>query len=540
MRTQSFVFKDKNYFREEVVLKIKTLRNEIREYYETNDIIYTPVSELLKPRLYRIGEERYFNMCHGLLHKTFKSFDQFPSDIQKLVYEIIDFYRKVLCSDDEATLQALLKWLCQLCKGIRTQAVLYLKSEAQGIGKSTFKDFIYKYVIGEKISECPGVKPLTSQFNKCLCGKWLVVFEELPTISTAEWSIVSTNLKKLATEPTLQFEEKYEPSFTAANIFNGIIITNEDLKDATGRRIIQLPLSTVYERSNYLYEFQQRISNMEVGHALYCYLLEKINTDGFYAQRDFPISEAKAEAIAHTLKSPMKFLKSILLSKSFTGDHPHDPKKVSATRFYEMYQDFCRCSGISSKHICRQDTFSGHLRELRIQGKKNSKYYWIIDLEQLAELAKTKHWLSFYDVDEDTPVNKISDKQAVEQIQTETHLEQPKTNENEKVDCQIPSPQDEETVVLEPPKKKRIIKKIIKKAPETQIYPNDIHCHETNCSSTARYGHGKRSHCLEHKTEGMTNLLDIPSASHKKKKPVPELVKGLSVSLQNVLNSEDD
>jgi len=65
-----------------------------------------------------------------------------------------------------------------MARGGKNQSVLYLRSE-EGVGKSTFTDFMMKYVIGSKLSLMSGSGPLLSNFNIILYCKLFVVYEEL-------------------------------------------------------------------------------------------------------------------------------------------------------------------------------------------------------------------------------------------------------------------------------------------------------------------------------------------------------------------------
>ena len=62
---------------------------------------------------------------------------------------MLNYLKEIWASDNEAQFQFIIKWLSKMAKGGKNQSVLYLKSE-QGIGKSTFTDFLRKHVIGPK------------------------------------------------------------------------------------------------------------------------------------------------------------------------------------------------------------------------------------------------------------------------------------------------------------------------------------------------------------------------------------------------------
>ncbi len=103
----------------------------------------------------------------------------------------------------------------------------------QGIGKTSFTDFIRYYVLGENQYLETGSEPLKSRFNINLGGKLLVIFEELENTSVAEWSSIISKLKRQITSDTIMLEAKNQDPFQALNINNYIVNSNDDaIKDA--------------------------------------------------------------------------------------------------------------------------------------------------------------------------------------------------------------------------------------------------------------------------------------------------------------------
>jgi hypothetical protein len=74
-----------------------------------------------------------------------------------------------------------------MCTGHKMTSALYLRSP-EGTGKTIPCDFFRKCVLGEKICyTLSNPKILCGGFNAPLCGKFLVVCEELPSNSEAQW-----------------------------------------------------------------------------------------------------------------------------------------------------------------------------------------------------------------------------------------------------------------------------------------------------------------------------------------------------------------
>ena len=335
--TFEFDFKEKKDFTNEVLNKVDNDKDVVK-YFKTNSKIYNIVSEVLMPRHYNIGNRYYINLCQGLLHKEVKPYAEYSNEIKAKVQIALDMIKEISCSNDEALFNAYIKWYGKVVRGEQTQVIIYKKSP-EGTGKSTETDFIMKYVIGEKVSVSPNTECLTTNFNKCLMGKILVIFEELPTFSSNEWAGVSTKLKGYATNPTLQFRDLYEKAMVAKNVFNAIINTNlEAIKNSEQRRIVIMPINTNRMKDfNYFENIKKNIYNMEVGEAFYAYLLS-IDVSKYVAQRDFPITDEKKNVISQLLPSPYKFLKTFVISKFEIGE-------IKPKQLYNDYVQYCEKDG---------------------------------------------------------------------------------------------------------------------------------------------------------------------------------------------------
>ena len=96
---------------------------------------------------------------------------------------------------------AYIKYLSQLCHGLKTDIIIYKKSE-QGTGKSTESEFIMNHVLGKDLCIQSNTEPLLTDRNKCYMGKLFIIFEELPTFGKSQWEGVSSKLKTFTTERT--------------------------------------------------------------------------------------------------------------------------------------------------------------------------------------------------------------------------------------------------------------------------------------------------------------------------------------------------
>ena len=417
--TYEFDFKEKKDFTNEVLNKVDN-NKDIVQFFKTNSKIYNIVSEVLKPRHYSIGNYYYINLCQGLLHKDMKPYDEYEPEIKQYVQLFLDMIKEVSCSNDEVLFNAYIKWYAQVVRGIQTQVIIYKKSP-EGTGKSTETDFIMKYVIGESVSCLPNTECLTTNFNKCLMGKILVIFEELPTFSSNQWAGVSTKLKGYATNPSLQFRDLFEKSVVAKNVFNAIINTNVDaIKNSEQRRIVILPINTSRMKDyTYFQNIKNKCYNLNVGEAFYSYLLS-LNVDDFVAQRDFPLTENKKNAISQLLPTPFKFLKEKLLKKVEIG-------RIKPKELYFEYKNFCELENTKPLDVSK---FYEKLTEIQIVSKKTSglnkngeqvlgTMFYNISLDHLKSIADKFHWITDYDEyeEDDTPDSVLITKEEYELFQ---------------------------------------------------------------------------------------------------------------------------
>ena len=322
VKDDKFEQKDKKDCINEVMVKID--EKLFKQLFEKNNAIYNLVSNIKRPRIYKENDDYYVNEWRGFMYKDIKPYDEYSEDLRDRVQIILDMIKEISCGNNEEFYDAYIKYLSQLCRGIKTEVIIYKKS-MQGCGKSTESDFLMNYVLGSSICTIGNTEPLLSNFNMSLLGQLLVVFEELPTFSEAQWSGASSKLKTMTTEKNMLYRGLYKDPIKAENISNFIINTNVDsIKDSDGRRIIMMPVNNSRMGDHeYFKNIKTKCFNNEVGEAFYAYMMT-IDVDGFYAQQHFPETDSKRIAIADYLQSHMKFLKCnyVLKTRSIIATQP--------------------------------------------------------------------------------------------------------------------------------------------------------------------------------------------------------------------------
>ena len=404
-----FEFKTKDNFKAEVLDKVSNCKILCKLIKENNKI-YRIVSDIFNPRYYKIGEKYYINACKGFLHKKYKPYDNYSDEIKEKVDLYIGFLKEIMCNNDDEMLDAYLKYYAQLARGKKTQVIIYRKS-GEGWGKSTETDFIREFVFGKEICLISNTEPIMTPNNKILLGKLLVIFEELPTFSKAQWSGVSAKLKTMTTETETMYADKYEKSISAENISNFQINTNVDsIQNSNGRRYIILDLNPSHiEDFDYFENIRGKCFNMDVGEAFFSYLMTKISdeqVEKFKGQHHFPDTSNKRLTIANLLHSSYKFLKE----RHLLTNTPVE--KIPPSEMFLEYKLFCISEQYSS---CGRNDFYKKLETIGIYSSgSNGKWYYNVDMTTLKNIAKKHKWICEYDEYEEEDDNEKEKEEVID------------------------------------------------------------------------------------------------------------------------------
>ena len=396
--------------------------DRIKKWYLTENYnLYKFTIDTHKPRVF----DDKINLFPGFMHEE-KDYDEYDDKTKDCVNIMLQFYKEVLCSNNEDSYNFIIKWLANMIQGNKNDVMLYLKSQ-EGVGKSTFSDFLMEYVLGYKISGKGTIDSIKTSYNKILMAKLLVSYEELPTFGPKDWEGVSSNLKDRITSKVMTFGEKYEKSFAAENINNYIVNTNvEALKHSQGRRFFSLDISTIHrEDHEYFGNINKKCFNNNIGEAFFNYL-RSIDVSNFHAQTAMPMTINKIVAISDRLDSVYKFLKHrfIMFDKSIAC--------IKKTDLYDEYVVYCNQNDIKPRDKIR---CYKTLEEINIIPNKTKGYWcYTVSLDKLKEIANKYHWLNGIDDEEQCVGNNFSFARGTnyEELMKENHklLEQLKANKD--------------------------------------------------------------------------------------------------------------
>ena len=381
-------------------------------FFTQNEQIYIQCIEPNKPRTFTKNGELFLNTFSGYKHLQHKKYKEYSSKIKEKVKFIWKHIYEVWCSKNKQLFKYVKSWLANMISGRKMETCLYLKS-GQGTGKTIITDFIQREVLGNEITYSTNdIKCILGNFNEQLKGKVLLILEELPAISSGQWSSLSNALKHIITGKTFEIHEKYKPSYTCTNCISVIINTNNNaIKIETDdRRVVVLDLSNdrVGDRE-YFNKLAEYTTSNVVGKAFYSHC-KKIAKKSIFNESILPLTESKKDLIVDSLPSLFGFIKDTYVAG-------RDGINKSFKTFYEEYESYCASHGLrKDSKIIVSKKLKTYKIPLEISGANN--LYINIDGNSLLHLYQTNNWI--HEVDEIYFNDTCEDK--VKQIKTGKHF----------------------------------------------------------------------------------------------------------------------
>lgn len=349
-----------------------------------NPIRYHEVCRTDKGRIFKEDNLYCINKFKGQKYK-YKSTEEFDKKIQEKANIFLEFMKDIVCSGKDDQYEYVCKWIGNICHGKKNDSALYLRTSEQGVGKSTFTDMLRYWIFGLENAFVSDAEPLRTAYNRILMGNLLVIFEELPVFSKAEWQGVSSRLKNMITNKTMTYAEKYVKSVKTENINNYIINSNENaIKDDDGRRYMILDIS-ISKKGDYKYfqDIYDECFNEDVGHALFCKFYESVGNN-FNAQKEMPITDNKLDAICDRLNGAYQFIKEyFVLTRT--------PLKVTLKSLYDNYVFFCNQKELTE---LTKPKFNKKLKDIGIVCKKsNGVFRFNTEYDDLKKIADNNKWI---------------------------------------------------------------------------------------------------------------------------------------------------
>ena len=105
----------------------KLYKGAFEKLFMKNNQIYKITSKIDKPRVYEENKQFFLNECKGFLHKKYKPYEEYSNEIKQGVELILDMIKQISCNSQEDVYDAYVKYLAQLCRGMKTEVIIYKK-----------------------------------------------------------------------------------------------------------------------------------------------------------------------------------------------------------------------------------------------------------------------------------------------------------------------------------------------------------------------------------------------------------------------------
>jgi len=261
------------------------------------------------------------------------------------------FIREVIAAGDDDSYKYIINWLRFLVgtPGTVPEVGIFIYSKEQGTGKSTFMDFLMKWLIGKELScAFSTLADLCERFNDSLACKRLVVLHDMTTeLNTFHRS--KDKLKSYLTEEDIYIEPKNEKRYRQHNTLAFIASSNHDEAlrvDKNDRRFACFHVSSKYQQnSEYFGTLKQRCFNGEFAAQYMAWLLSE--PGHHHLIRKIPETEFITEMKANHIDPEELFLRE-LKERYDTQDDDVDvdvddvvSQEYLSKTLFKMYCDFC-------------------------------------------------------------------------------------------------------------------------------------------------------------------------------------------------------
>ena len=119
-----FIFKTRIEFKYEVIDKIDD--QKVTRIIKKNSKIFSIVSDISKPRVYKIGGRYYMNSSGHFMHAdTYKrNYEDYSKEIKNKVSKILNMIKELTCDGDEEIFKLYMIYLGQIARGMKTEIVM--------------------------------------------------------------------------------------------------------------------------------------------------------------------------------------------------------------------------------------------------------------------------------------------------------------------------------------------------------------------------------------------------------------------------------
>lgn len=352
-----------------------------------------PYEEVLETEAYDVDKERKkLNILKPLYASTLKDIKVTDAGLQYVEF-VKKFILEILARDNEAKYNVLLRWCASVLKMIRTGICPVLVTSTEGVGKTTFA-MIMQALVGHFNTARPSAEEI-KRFNWNCYGKLLVVFEETESLRSGGGAAVNDNLKNMINSDRVTYEQKCVTSHdNLLNVNNFIVTSNFPLPNSSGRRYLNLTLSTKWLGKDEYFNKLRNFSDENIK-ALYDFFMtvDVSNWNAESAVRSMDTEEPNLKAI-ESMNNAFRYMRDVYAVRKTS-------EKIKRGVLYSNYKDIAGCKAY------QKSTFYEKVAELNIKVTiTQGVYYFVIDGNALHEEFKKRRLFDEDDGEENTNTNK--------------------------------------------------------------------------------------------------------------------------------------
>lgn len=408
-------------------------------FFEIDDELFTQNLHPQKPLVYDDNGLHCLNMFGGFRFETYRPYSDFDETTKKGVELIFTHIKTALCSNNMDLYKYARCWVIRMICGFKNHSMLYWKS-LQGVGKTIIFNFFHSVLGSNAVVRLQNnTEPITGNYNSELCGKTLMVVEELQATTKAQWMQLSTAFRGLVTDPKLRIRALYKDPFATDNFLNIILASNNNALGIPldDRRTVCMDVSNKFiGNTSYFKKLADTTDSEEVQECFYSYCKEMMKTEELKNFRDnvLPQTQFKQDMIVGHLPPILQFIKDKYLLNHKGIDEP----------FKTFYEAFNTAYG-NEKSIDSKFDVSRSLKDhnIPIVERRGHQRYICLPKMELIKMYASKHWIHELDEFEDDDYTRYIN---------ENKLDIERTTE----------PQPQEEFSMEMPKKKIHLKKVPK------------------------------------------------------------------------------
>jgi len=321
--------------------KLKVVKEPLWQFIKKNFVHFHRFTEVLCNYDFANTDNDKFIMSRDFVAKKNDDYQSNPK-----LQMFLNFVKQDLFSDNQKMYDFEMDKLSVMLRyPHKKTGIITLLFGQQGTGKNTYTDFLCNFIFGRNncLSNVAGIKGIVKDFNGDVCGKKLIIINELPS-TQVEFRAAFDALKGIITEETQTIRLMYTNPMTVLQSTEYYALSNHIgsyvIEGASSRREFVPDISTKNANNKkYWGPLRKAINNQECGDCFYSYLMDRTITYDEFTSKKIPESKTR-NAIIENCKSDVELFVDKVLAELT------EAREVQATAFHQeylVYHDLNKC-----------------------------------------------------------------------------------------------------------------------------------------------------------------------------------------------------